>query len=80
MAVVEIFQEAARSAATHRRSIAALKKEMSKQGDDIVAEIVSCLIKTLALKKGNPFAERAIKFVDAYLDSFEEETESKSEV
>ena len=67
--IPEIFQDASKTAASHRRSIAALKKELTQKKTS-TQNVVDCLLQTLALKKNNPYAERIFKFLDSYLESF----------
>ncbi|KAI8929828.1 nuclear condensing complex subunit [Entophlyctis helioformis] len=66
--VQTIFQDVVRTTSTHRKNVAALLKLHRKQPTAVfLAAFEECLLRILVCGKGSAEAERAIKFIDAYL-------------
>ncbi|TPX55325.1 hypothetical protein PhCBS80983_g05418 [Powellomyces hirtus] len=82
MTLSAIFQDAARTASSHRKNVVALRKLHLKKGRAIENEFCRCVTRILPVKKGHPEAERIMNFLEAYLDGFDVEgsTEASKEI
>eukprot|EP00842_Homolaphlyctis_polyrhiza_P006595 jgi/Hompol1/6937/HPOL_001692-RA len=68
--VQAIFQDAVRSVSTHKKNVAALLKLQKQQhAKDFRAAFEDCVLRIVTAAKGNAEAERAVKFINAYLES-----------
>ncbi|KAJ3159991.1 hypothetical protein HDU86_001256 [Geranomyces michiganensis] len=70
MSVAAIFQDAARTASSHRKNVVALRKIHLRKGHALEPDFCRCVARILPAKKGYPEAERIILFLAAYLEGF----------
>lgn len=68
--VPQIFQDAVRTTSNHRKNIVVLRKLHLRKGHQLDDDFRRCILRILPVKKGNVEAERAIKFLTAYLEAF----------
>ncbi|KAI9090307.1 hypothetical protein DFS34DRAFT_654137 [Phlyctochytrium arcticum] len=75
--VAHVFQDAVRTASSHRKNIVVLRKLHLKQGTLIESDFWQCLLHIMPVQKGNAEAERAVKFLAAYLEAMDQDVNGK---
>ncbi|EGF76593.1 hypothetical protein BATDEDRAFT_92549 [Batrachochytrium dendrobatidis JAM81] len=65
-----VFQDTVKTTSTHRKNAAALLKLHRKMDPvSFSAAFEECVLRILVLGKGDVYADRAVKFINSYLDS-----------